>query len=238
MASHAPHARGRSQGAGPTSAGPTDAGPTDAGPTRAGEAGGPGQPDVRDTGVDGSAESGPDRPEALPGPVGRAVDLLDRALVGVCGVLLTVVTAAVFWQVLARYVTASASAWANELATMAFVWLALLAVALGVRRGRHLVLDVWELLPLPRWVGAVLDTVAAVITVGVLLALAYYGYTGLSTSFTRTLPGLGISFGWNALAVPVATAVAVVFALEAWWRGVRRTRGHGEQEPRTTDEEV
>ncbi|WP_432545853.1 TRAP transporter small permease [Kineococcus sp. SYSU DK004] len=160
-------------------------------------------------------------------PLARVFDLADRALLALCVLLLAVIAGTVTWQVLARYVVETPSAWAAEAATLSFVWLALFAIALGVRRGRHMVLDIWEYLPVPRWVRVVVDTVAAVVVCGTLAALTWYGFQGLETSFRRTMPGLGISFGWNALAVPVGLGLSLLFAVEAWWVTVRAPRSPG-----------
>lgn len=158
------------------------------------------------------------------GPLRAVLDLLDTALMAVAVTLLAVVALAVTWQVLARYVTRSDASWATELATISFVWLALITIALGVRRSRHMALDIWEYLPANRWVTRAVETVAALIVCAVLAALVWFGSQGLEASFRRSMPGLGISYGWISLAVPAGSAIALVFAVEAWWSTVRTHR--------------
>ncbi|MGO3884916.1 MAG: TRAP transporter small permease [Mycetocola sp.] len=135
--------------------------------------------------------------------------------------LLAVVAISVTWQVIARYITSSSSAWTSELATNAFVWLAMFAIALGVRRGRHMKLDIWEFLPYRRWVSITVDTLAAIAVVAVLALLVVFGIEVLEPAFRRDLPGLGISYGWVALAVPVGCGLSLIFAIEAWVRTIR-----------------
>ncbi len=150
--------------------------------------------------------------------VEKVLDKIDLALQILCVALLVVVTASVVWQVIARYVTRASSSWTVELASYAFVWLAMLAIALGVRRGRHMVLNVWEYVPYRKWLTVLIETVAAIIIVGVLAALVWYGFQALAPSWRRNSPGLGISYGWVSLAVPVGSAFSLLFAIEAWWR--------------------
>ena len=149
--------------------------------------------------------------------ISRVLSGFDFVLQVVCVFLLAVVIFAVMWQVLARYVTQDSSAWTSELGSYAFVWLAMLAIALGVRRGRHMVLDIWEYVKYRRWLSRLIDTVATIIVAGALLLLLWFGIEGLGASWSRTAPGLDISTGWVALAVPVGSAIALIFVIEAWW---------------------
>ena len=89
----------------------------------------------------------------------RLLGRLDLAVQMLCILLLGVVIVGVMWQVLARYVTRDSTAWTAELASYAFVWLAMLAIALGVRRGRHMVLDIWEYVRYRRWLARLIPNV-------------------------------------------------------------------------------
>jgi TRAP-type C4-dicarboxylate transport system permease small subunit len=155
----------------------------------------------------------------------KPVNWVDKALKGIDLVLqliavflLVVVVLAVTAQVVARYVTSTSTPWTVELASFSFVWLSMIAIALGVRRGRHMVLDIWEYVPYKRWLMRILETITAIIVVAVLAALVWYGFQALPPSFRRNSPGLDISFGWVALAVPVGAVFSLIFAVEAWWK--------------------
>lgn len=157
--------------------------------------------------------------------VDKVLATLDRIL-QIAGVLLLLtVVFAVTWQVIARYVTSSPSAWTSELASYAFVWLAMIAIALGVRRGRHMVLDIWEYVPYRRWLVRSVDTAAALIVIGSLAALVWFGLESLGPAWRRTMPGLGLPMGWVSLAVPVGCAFSLLFAIEAWWKTFHAERG-------------
>lgn len=150
--------------------------------------------------------------------VDRALGWVDR-LVQILAVLcLGTILVAVTWQVLARYVTRASSSWTVDLAALAFVWLSMLAISIGVRQGRHMVFDVWEFFPNKRWLTVVVTTVASALVVLTAVALAWYGIQGLPSAMRRDMPGLGIPFGFVALAVPVGCALSALFAIEAWVR--------------------
>lgn len=153
----------------------------------------------------------------------RVLDAAEKVASGVCVLALAVIVVAVSWQVVARYVTEASTAWAPELASLAFVWCALFAIPVGVRHSRHMLIDVWYGVR-RRSVGMVVTTVAMVVVVVVCLVLAYFGYSVLSVAMQRTLPGLGVSAGWVNLAVPFGFVLSAVFAVEAWWDQLHRHR--------------
>lgn len=157
--------------------------------------------------------------------IDKGLDLFDLVLQVLGILLLGIVAVSVTLQVFSRYVTQSSIPWTAELASYSFVWLSMIAIALGVRRGRHMVLDVWEYLPYRRWLMISIETVAAVIVAIVLILLAWYGSQGLGAAFNRSLPGLGIPYGWVTLAVPVGSIVALIFAVEAWWKRIHAPEG-------------
>ncbi len=156
--------------------------------------------------------------------INKSLDWLDLVLQIVGVLLLSAVTISVTLQVFSRYITQTSIPWTAELATYSFVWLSMIAIALGVRRGRHMLLDVWDYLPYRRWLTVAVETVAVVVVVVVLILLAYYGSQGLEVAFSRSLPGLGIAYGWVTLAVPVGSILALIFALEAWWKRIHAGR--------------
>ncbi|WP_347344986.1 TRAP transporter small permease [Microbacterium sp.] len=152
------------------------------------------------------------------GVIGRGLQGLDLALQWIAMALMAVVVFSVTWQVLARYVVSTSSAWTSELASLAFVWLAMLAIPIGIRRGRHMVLDIWEYFPYRKWLERSVTTVSAIIVVATFLLLVWFGFEAARPAFNRTMAGLPISFGWIALSVPVGAIFSAVFAIEAWWR--------------------
>lgn len=163
--------------------------------------------------------------------VETVLNVLDRVLQIAVVILMALVLVAVSWQVFSRYVAQSSSTWTAELAQYSFVWLAMLAIALGVRRGRHMLLDIWEYLPYRRWLIRLIDTIAALVVVAVLALLVLYGFESLGPAWRRTVPTLGIPYAWVILAVPVGAGMSLLFGIEAWWKTFHARRPDGPGEP-------
>lgn len=161
------------------------------------------------------------------------LDVLYAVVFAAAIVGIVVVVAVVSWQVFSRYVTSTSAAWAPELAQVAFVWAALLAIAVGVRQGKHMVVDAYSSVR-SRVLNVALNTLTAAAIVAVSVTLVWFGYDSLSVSFRRTFPALGIATGWMHLAIPVGFGFCALFALEAWFKSLFNLRhqtdtlGHSE----------
>lgn len=160
-----------------------------------------------------------------------ALDFLDTAIQVVCVALTAVIVIAVAAQVVARYVTNDSTPWLAESATYAFVWLTLLSISLGVRRGRHMSLDVWEYIPTPRWLDRLLESIVTLIVLAVLVVLVWYGLEALPAAANRTTPGIGVPFALVSAAVPVGCALSFIFQIELYVRALGADRGRGAKSP-------
>ncbi|SEB62521.1 TRAP-type C4-dicarboxylate transport system, small permease component [Paramicrobacterium humi] len=157
----------------------------------------------------------------MPRPIERILSALDTIVQWLCVLALAAVTFAVSWQVITRYVTRDSASWTLEVAALAFVWLSMMAIALGVRQGRHMVLDIWEYVPERRWLRITITTVSSALVLATLVALTWFGVEALPSAMRRNMPGIDLPFGLVSLAVPVGSAIAAIFTIEAWWRLVR-----------------
>ena len=144
--------------------------------------------------------------------VKKVLDWLEKVVMLAAVIALGVIVLTMVWQVVARYVTSQSTAWAPELAQTAFVWAALLAVPLGVRQSRHMLVDIWQWAP--EKLQKVMFTIASVAVLTICAVLVVFGIEMLETSFQRNLPSLGISSGWQMLAVPVGFGLSFIFQLE------------------------
>mgnify|MGYP000005531692 CR=1 FL=1 len=157
----------------------------------------------------------------MPRLIDQIMSTLDKIVQWFCVLCLVVITVAVTWQVIARYVTRDSSSWTTEVSSLAFVWLAMMAIALGVRQGRHMVLDIWEYAPAHRWLRNTITTIASALVLFTLLVLVWYGMDALPSAMRRNMPGIDLPFGVISLAVPVGAAFSALFAIEAWWKLIR-----------------
>lgn len=157
----------------------------------------------------------------MPRLIEKIMGTLDTIVQWLCVAFLALITIAVTWQVISRYVTRDSASWTTEVAALSFVWLSMLAISLGVRQGRHMVLDIWEYAPQHRWLRVTVTTVASGLVLFTLGVLVFYGIDALPSALRRNMPGIDLPFGYISLAVPVGAAISALFAIEAWWKLVR-----------------
>lgn len=148
--------------------------------------------------------------------------VLDVALCWIAMSGLAALTAALIFQVAARYVFGSPTVWSEELAISLFVWVAMLAIPLGFRRGEHLAIDVLSRRLRPVLVKC-LATLVSALSVVALGVIGYYALLLLSSANRQVLPGITEGLGipakvsWVYAAVPVGCAISVVFIVERLW---------------------
>lgn len=168
----------------------------------------------------------------------RVLDHVERFVMALCAFLIVVIAVVVMWQVVSRYIAGTSATWAPEFAAIAFVWLSMLALAVGIRGHRHLHIDLLGRIGRRyRWLALVTAGIGGLVVIVSFALLAYYGIQGVELALNRTLPGTGFSYSWVASAVPVGAALAVIFAIETLVRDMKRDEPLGEPET-TEDEEV
>jgi TRAP-type C4-dicarboxylate transport system permease small subunit len=121
-------------------------------------------------------------------------------------------------QVLMRYVFSQTPSWSEELAILMFAWCALGGLALGVREGFHVRMDLLLDLLSPSarsWAERGIDAITAVL--GAYLAVAGWRYVDMTRGATSAAIQYPIEC-LHALA-PVAGILMALFALERAWRG-------------------
>src|SRR5690606_15551866 len=133
--------------------------------------------------------------------------------------LLVVMMVTVLANVFFRYVLTKPLIWGDEVASISFIWMAMLGAALAVDRHEHMRLTVF--LPLlPGRVARVAEIVGQVLVCILLLRLlpvaVEYAY---EESFVRS-PALGLPMSWRASALPAGIGLMTFLSLLA----VLRTR--------------
>lgn len=153
----------------------------------------------------------PKRAEAWMRPV-------EIAAAGLLVVMIVTVLANVFF----RYVLAKPLIWGDEVASIGFIWMAMLGAALAVDRHEHMKLTVF--LPLlPARLARVLEIAGSVLVCALLVRLfpvaVEYAY---EESFV-TSPALGLPMSWRASALPAGIGLMALLMLLS----VVRTREWG-----------
>lgn len=136
--------------------------------------------------------------------------------------LFTVLTLAVFVQVVARYVFNQPPAWTEELARFCQVWIILLASSVCVRKGSHLAVDyLGPALPsrIRRVVAWVIVTLITVYSAVVVL----WGMRLVMVGSMQTSPAMELNMGLVYAVFPVAGSLMVLEAVLVPMRPIRET---------------
>ena len=154
--------------------------------------------------------------EAPPGarrPWAVAADNALGHLVEIPAAILVVAEIVILFSgIVARYALHEPLVWSDELASILFLWLAMLGAVVAFRRGEHMRMGalVNRASPAAR---AVLDMVAVAAALAFLLMLQAPGFEYASEERYVTTAALEIPNVWRAAALPVGTALMALIAL-------------------------
>jgi tripartite ATP-independent transporter DctM subunit len=117
-----------------------------------------------------------------------------------------------FAGVVSRYGFHRPLIWSDELASILFLWLAMLGAAVAFRRGEHMRMTALLAVAGPRG-RAFLDVVATCAALAFLLLIAWPASEYAYEESYITTPALQIANIWRAAALPVGIALMALFAL-------------------------
>jgi TRAP-type C4-dicarboxylate transport system permease small subunit len=140
-----------------------------------------------------------------------AVRALERAADWLLIALFLLVFALILAQVVCRYAFNSPLVWSEELARLAFVWLAMLAWSLGSRRRSHIAITVLADL-LPPWPRLVLAVAVQGAIAGFAALLAWYGTALTLRNLDLPTVTLGVPYAVLYGVVPVAALAVAAYA--------------------------
>src|ERR1700736_1059979 len=116
-----------------------------------------------------------------------------------------------FAGVVARYGLHSPLIWSDELASILFLWLAMLGAAVAFRRSEHMRMTAVVASAKPA-MRAYLDVVATCAALAFLLLIAWPSYEYAYEESYITTPALQILNAWRAAALPVGICLMALFA--------------------------
>jgi TRAP-type C4-dicarboxylate transport system permease small subunit len=168
-----------------------------------------------------------------PAGIDRARDVLGRVLAVLLATAFALLVLVVLWGVVSRglgsarawadaslglslpFLPAGQSPWTEESARFLLVWLGFLGAALAFGRGGHLGVDYFmgKLAPEARRLAAALAWVSTLAFAGWVLLAGGVALASRTAEAGQLLPALGIAKEWVYLAVPVAGAFTLAFAL-------------------------
>src|ERR1700759_5548824 len=117
-----------------------------------------------------------------------------------------------FAGVVARYVLHTPLIWSDELASILFLWLAMLGAGRAFRRSEHMRMTALVASAGPR-MQAYLDLIATCAALAFLLLIVHPAYDYAYEESFITTPALQISNSWRAAALPVGTCLMALFSL-------------------------
>jgi tripartite ATP-independent transporter DctM subunit len=159
-----------------------------------------------------STTAGEARPPRRRSIVG-SIEAILGMLVEIPAALLVVAEIVIlFAGVISRYVMHQPLIWSDELASILFLWLAMLGAVVAFRRAEHMRMTAVVASAGPKmW--AYLDVVATCAALAFLLLTVWPAYDYAYEESFITTPALQIPNTWRAAALPVGTCLMAVFAL-------------------------
>src|SRR4051794_20969172 len=117
-----------------------------------------------------------------------------------------------FAGVVARYVLHAPLIWSDELASILFLWLAMLGAVVAFRRSEHMRMTAVVASAKPA-MRAYLDVLATCAALAFLLLIAWPSYEYAHEESFITTPALQIANIWRAAALPVGVGLMALFAI-------------------------
>ncbi len=117
-----------------------------------------------------------------------------------------------FAGVIARFVLHQPLVWSDELASILFLWLAMLGAVVAFRRNEHMRMTAIISRASPR-TRAFLDVFATGAALAFLLLIAWPAFEYAQEETFITTPALEITNAWRAAALPVGVGLMAIFAL-------------------------
>src|SRR6476660_1545398 len=108
-----------------------------------------------------------------------------------------------------RYVLHTPLVWSDELASILFLWLAMLGSVVALRRGEHMRMTA-IVGKLPRHLRAFLDLIAIAAALAFLLFVVRPAYEFAEDEMLITTPSLELANSWRAAALPIGIALMIL----------------------------
>ena len=150
--------------------------------------------------------------------------LIDRAITGVCRVVLWLSTSVIFVILVAntvlRYATGSSLQWANEVPELLFPWLVMAGVVIAAQHGAHIA-TTFLAEALPAAGRRVLAAVSWLVVAGLYATLAVATFRMLEIVHDEKSPILQLPGSITYACVMVGMALLAVLALQSAWQAWR-----------------
>jgi TRAP-type C4-dicarboxylate transport system permease small subunit len=150
-----------------------------------------------------------------------------------------IMVSVIFLQVIMRYVFDASLSWSEELARYSFIWLVYIGISYGVKKQRHIKVDVLLLLFKERG-RLVLTIISNLLFLFFCLFVIRYG-SGIAMTILelgQKSPANQIPMGIVYLAAPVGMGLAAIRIIQNLIKQFKALFGDGELEIKTTQEKL
>ncbi|WP_157792032.1 TRAP transporter small permease [Pseudorhodobacter sp. MZDSW-24AT] len=143
-----------------------------------------------------------------------AIDTVNAVVTVVVGLLLMVVTVAVFGQVTVRFLLTAlglniSAPWTEELARYALIWMVFLGAGVGVRHAQMIALE-FGVRKLPPRLGIPLRYLSILLCMGFFALMVWVGLSFVDLGRTETSPVLGLTKNYVYWAMPFGAALMIL----------------------------
>jgi tripartite ATP-independent transporter DctM subunit len=114
--------------------------------------------------------------------------------------------------VISRYMFRNPLVWSDELASILFLWLAMLGAVVAFRRGEHMRMSTLVARAPPRW-RVFFEAFAVALAIAFLALILHSSIEYALDEAAITTPALEIPNIWRASAIPIGCALMLIFAL-------------------------
>jgi len=146
----------------------------------------------------------------------KLLDILDRVILAVLVIMLSVMCVVGTMQVIWRYVLQTSLSWSEELMRFMYVWATMLGMCVAIRRGSFAKIDnLLEAIEKRTKIGGnVFRVVGLAVQVLVLVIFIRYGYDFTMRGMKQTSPAMGMKMGLIYASFPICGALGLLYTAE------------------------
>jgi len=127
-------------------------------------------------------------------------------------ILMMVIAALTFYQVVMRYVFNNSPSWSEELVRFMFIWSTFLAAAIGIKEHIHIGIDVFVKI-LPQSVQKIIQTIVYLAIIFFSGYMIKYGWAVTQMTKRQASPAIGIPMSWIYISVPVMGVLLIMYCI-------------------------
>lgn len=148
-------------------------------------------------------------------------DFTNRLVEYITAILLFLMVIIIFSQVFSRHVLASSLSWSEELARYMFIWVTLLGISIGVKRGFLVSISIVS----DRLAGRkkiILELISSILIVLFSVVIIYYGIDTALKVINQQSPAMRISMSVVYFSVPVGGVLILLHIINIIYEQIKK----------------